>query len=175
MHLCRFSLSESDLLFTKLKILPQQEKELSREHSKHVPNMWEPIVKYMWCVLTQEGQTVSGWILQELPFHEVVPYVTISVNRGEKKLEPSKLKISFWYKNQGMLAVTVLQQKTEFLLTCNRLVLTFVLGRTLSVVTIGPLFKLCFPHRTKFLVLLDLDLKFFWMITHSGFGQFIFF
>lgn len=44
---------------------------------------------------TQEGQTVSGWILQELPFHEVVPYVTISVNRGEKKLEPSKLKISF--------------------------------------------------------------------------------
>lgn len=35
---------------------------------------------------TQEGQTVSGGILQELPFHEVVPYVTISVNRGEKKI-----------------------------------------------------------------------------------------
>lgn len=56
---CVTFLSESDLLLTKLKILPQREKELSREKLiLFQACKTESTVKYVWCVLmgTREAQ-----------------------------------------------------------------------------------------------------------------------
>jgi hypothetical protein len=71
------------LLFTKLKILPQREKELSRETLNTVPSVKQSTVKYMWCAFSRAPDRLRAEFAGIL-FMKFYLVVTISVNREKE-------------------------------------------------------------------------------------------